>query len=369
MHAIHIDRGKRLCDQPNCGHNRYHPDIPPVLEIGQGEEIALETLDALDGQITPATTVADFATLDAGAVHPLTGPVFVKGAMPGDILEIEFTDIIAQPTAFSAIMPGLGFLRDVMTEPFLVHWEIKDGWATSAQLPGVRIPGAPFMGVSAVAPSAAALAAWTAREQRVIDRGGFALPPDAAGAVPTGPCGLAGLRTLPPRENGGNFDVKQLTKGAKLFLPVFKEGGLFSTGDGHFAQGDGEVCVTAVEMGATAVVRFRVHKGLAERRKFSSPVFSRVSYFTDPTFAAPERFLGVMGMPINAAGEIEAENLTLACRNAVLNMMELLQERGFSRQQAYVLCSVAVDLRVSNVVDVPNYVVSALLPEAIFDAA
>ena len=154
MHAIHIDRGKRLCDQPNCGHNRYHPDIPPVLEIGQGEEIALETLDALDGQITPATTVADFATLDVGAVHPLTGPVFVKGAMPGDILEIEFTDIIAQPTAFSAIMPGLGFLRDVMTEPFLVHWEIKDGWATSAQLPGVRIPGAPFMGVSAVAPSA-----------------------------------------------------------------------------------------------------------------------------------------------------------------------------------------------------------------------
>ncbi|HTB48219.1 MAG TPA: acetamidase/formamidase family protein [Acetobacteraceae bacterium] len=369
MHAIHVDRGKRLCDQPNCGHNRYHPDIPPVFEIGEGEAIALETLDALDGQISPTTTVADFATIDAGAVHPLTGPVFVKGAMPGDILEIEFTDIIAQPTAFSAIMPGLGFLRDVMTEPFVVHWEIKDGWATSAQLPGVRIPGAPFMGVSAVAPSAAALAAWTAREQRVIDRGGFALPPDAGGAVPTGPCGLAGLRTLPPRENGGNFDVKQLTKGAKLFLPVFKEGGLFSTGDGHFAQGDGEVCVTAVEMGATAVVRFRVHKGLAERRKFSSPVFSRVSYFTDPRFAAPERFLGVMGMPINAAGEIEAENLTLACRNAVLNMMELLQERGFSRQQAYVICSVAVDLRVSNVVDVPNYVVSALLPEAIFDAA
>jgi formamidase len=263
-------------------------------------------------------------------------------------------------------MPGLGFLRDVMTEPFLVHWRIADGWATSAQMPGVRIPGAPFMGVSAVAPTAEQLAAWTAREQRVIDAGGFALPPDPAGAVPTGPCGLTGLRTLPPRENGGNFDVKQLTKGAKLFLPVFKEGALFSTGDGHFAQGDGEVCVTAVEMGATAVVRFKVHKGLAARRRFSAPVFSRQSYFADPRFAAPERFLGVMGMPINASGEIEAENLTLACRNAVLNMMELLQERGLSRQQAYVLCSVAVDLRVSNVVDVPNYVVSALLPEAIF---
>src|SRR5579863_2800740 len=367
MHAIRIDRGKAAAEEPHLGHNRYHPDIAPVVEIGEGEEIALETRDALDGQIKPGMAEADLASLEAGVVHPLTGPIFVKGAEPGDILEIEFTDIVAQPTAFSCIMPGLGFLRDVFTEAFLVHWRIADGWATSVEIPGVRIPGAPFMGVSAVAPSAEKLAEWTAREQRVIDKGGFALPPDPAGAVPAGPCGLNGLRTLPPRENGGNFDVKQLTKGAKLYLPVFKEGGLFSTGDGHFAQGDGEVCVTAVEMGATAVVRFKVHRGLANRRKFSAPVSSRESYFADPRFAVPERFLGVMGMPINAAGEIEAENLTLACRNAVLNMMELLQERGFSREQAYVICSVAVELRISNVVDVPNYVVSAVFPEAIFD--
>ena len=367
MHSIRIDRQKRLGEEAGCGHNRFHPDIAPIVEVGEGEEIALETRDALDGQITPGMSSAELASIEAGVVHPLTGPIFVKGAMPGDVLEIEFTDIIAQPTAFSAIMPGLGFLRDVFADPFLVHWQIRDGWASSAQIPGVRIPGAPFMGVSAVAPSADKLREWTAREQRVIIAGGFALPPDPAGAVPTGACGLAGLRTLPPRENGGNFDVKQLTKGAKLFLPVFKEGGLFSTGDGHFAQGDGEVCVTAVEMGATAVVRFKLHKGLAARRKFTAPVFSRETYFIDPRFAAPERFLGVMGMPINAAGDIEAENLTLACRNAVLNMIELLQERGFSREQAYVICSVAVDLRVSNVVDVPNYVVSALLPEAIFD--
>jgi len=367
MHAIRIDRGKPLAAEAHCGHNRWHPDIAPAFEIGEGEEIALETRDALDGQITPQTTIADFPNLNSGAVHPLTGPVFVKGAEPGDLLEIEFTDIVAQPTAFSAIMPGLGFLRDVMTDPFLVHWTIAEGWATSPRIPGVRIPGAPFMGVSGVAPSPDRLAEWTAREARVIASGGMALPPDANGAVPvSGPCALAGLRTLPPRENGGNFDVKQLTKGSKLFLPVYVPGALFSTGDGHFAQGDGEVCVTAVEMGATAVVRFKVHKGLAGRRKFTSPVFSHPGYFTDPRFAAPERFLGVMGMPINASGEIEAENLTLAARNAVLNMMELLGERGFSREQAYVICSVAVDLRVSNVVDVPNYVVSALLPEAIF---
>ena len=368
MHRVSIDRTKPLAEEPHVGHNRYHPDIEPVAEVVEGEEIALETRDALDGQIRPGMADADLAAVDPGVVHPLTGPVFVKGAEPGDMLEIEFTDIIAQPTAFSCIVPGLGFLRDVMTEPFVVHWQIADGWASSAQIPGVRIPGAAFMGVSGVSPSAAKLAEWTAREQRVIDSGGLAFPPDAQGAVPAGPCGLAGLRTLPPRENGGNFDVKQLTAGSKLFLPVFVPGALFSTGDGHFAQGDGEVCVTAVEMGATAIVRFKVHKGLAQRRKFTAPVFSRQTYFTDPRYAAPERFLGVMGMPITATGEIEAENLTLACRNAVLNMIELLRERGFSREQAYVICSVAVDLRISNVVDVPNYVVSALLPEAIFDA-
>src|SRR5437588_4342880 len=106
MRAIRIDRDKRLCDEPNCGHNRYHPDIAPVVEVNEGEEIALETRDGLDGQITPGATVADFATLDTGAVHPLTGPVFVKGAVPGDILEIEFTDIIPSGRRSAPSCPG-----------------------------------------------------------------------------------------------------------------------------------------------------------------------------------------------------------------------------------------------------------------------
>ena len=367
MHEIRIDRRKRLAEEPRCGHNRYHPDIEPVIAVAEGEEVVIETRDAVDGQLPPTATVADFADMDRGAIHPLTGPVYVEGAEPGDALEIEFLEIEAPRTAFSAILPGIGFLRDTMTDPFLVHWTLADGWATSDQIPGVRIPGAPFMGISAVAPSAAKLKEWAEREQRLLDRGGMVVAPDPAGAVPGGACGVQGLRTNPPRENGGNFDVKQLTKGSKLVLPVFTEGALFSTGDGHFAQGDGEVSVTAVEMSATVAVRFKVHKGLAASRKFSAPVFSHENYFADPEIAVPRRFLGVMGMPITEDGENDGENLTLACRNAVLNMMELIQERGFSRQQAYVICSVAVDLRVSNVVDVPNYVVSALLPEAIFD--
>ena len=261
MKHIQVDRKRRLRDEPGTGHNRFYPDLPPIVAVEEGEEVALDTRDGVDGQLGPSTTETDIAGMEAGAVHPLTGPVFVKGAQPGDVLEVEFLDISPQPHAFTAIVPGLGFLRDIFTTAFLVHWQIRDGWATSPRLPGVRIPGAPFMGVSGVAPSHAQLRAWTAREQALLARGGLVFPPDAADAVPSrGRAATEGLRTLPPRENGGNFDAKQLTKGSKLLLPVGVEGGLFSTGDGHFAQGDGEVCVTAVEMGATVAVRFRVLK-------------------------------------------------------------------------------------------------------------
>lgn len=367
MHAIRIDRSRRLIDEPHTGHNRYHPDVEPLLEVAPGEEVVLETRDSVDGQLAPGSTLDDLARLDADCIHPLTGPVYVKGARPGDVLEVEFLDIEPQAHGFSAIVPGFGFLHDVIDAPFLVHWRLADGWATSTEIPGVRIPAAPFMGISAVAPSHAELAAWTAREQALIERGGMALPPGAAGAVPHGACGMSGLRTLPPRENGGNFDVKQLTRGARLFLPVSVEGALFSTGDGHYAQGDGEVCVTAIEMGATVTVRFTLHPGLAARRRVTAPVFAHDSYCS-PTMAAG-RFLGAMGMPIDAEGRNDGGNLTLACRNAVLNMVVLLEERGYTREQAYVICSVAVDLHVSNVVDLPNFVVSALLPETIFDGA
>lgn len=365
--SVTIDRRKHLDQEPRTGHNRWHPDVPPVLEVEPGEVVALETRDAIDGYLNAQSTVADFASLPLGAIHPLTGPVLVKGARPGDLLEVEFVDIEPQPWAFSAIMPGLGFLRDSMTTPFLVHWKIDNGWATSPQLPGVRVPGAPFMGVSGVAPSGQQVVAWARREAEAAARGGFALPPDAVGAVPaSGPAASEGLRTLPPRENGGNFDVKQLTRGAKLLLPVNVDGALFSTGDAHFAQGDGEVCVTAIEMAATCVVRFAVQSGEAARRNIRWPRFARTDDFANPQWAMPRRFTATMGMPVDADGTNRAEDLTAACRNAVLNMLDLLQERGFSREQAYVLCSVAVDLRVSNVVDVPNFVVSALLPEDIF---
>jgi formamidase len=369
MKSVQIDRSKMLHAEPHTGHNRWHPDIPPILEVEPGEEVMLDTRDALDGQFHSGTTEADFANLDAGLIHPLTGPVFVKGAAPGDLLEVQFIAIKPQPWAFTAIIPGFGFLRDLYTDPFMVHWKIENNVATSEQLPRVRVPGAPFMGVSGLAPSLELLDQWTRRENDAIAAGGMALPPDAAGAVPSeGPGAIQGSRTLPPRECGGNFDVKQLTAGSKLLLPVYVDGAFFSTGDAHFAQGDGEVCVTAVEMAATVTLRFQVHKGVAAKNNIRAPRFSHPDYFHTPEMASPKDFVAVMGYPIREDGTNEAENLTLACRNAVIHMTELLQERGFSPEQAYAICSVGVDLRVSNVVDVPNFTVSAILPEAIFSS-
>lgn len=367
MKSIEIDRTKRLREEPHTGHNRWHPDIPPIVEVAPGEDVVLETRDASDAQIQPGMTAADLEHVSGKVAHPLTGPVYIKGAQPGDLLEIEYVDIVPQPVGWTRFRPGAGFLRDVFPEPYLVHWEMPDGWATSPQLPGIRIPNGAFMGTAGVAPSRAQLAAWTQREADLVARGGIARMPDPEDAVPAdGPIAQEALRTIPPRENCGNVDVKQLTKGSRLLIPVNVEGALYSTGDGHFAQGDSECCLTAIEMGATAVVRFRVHAGEAKRRNIRWPRFAHPGYFTAPEWAAPRNFIATMGMPIREDGTQEGEDLTLAARNALLNMIALLQERGWSREQAYIICSVAVDLKVSNVVDLPNVTVSAFLPEDIF---
>ena len=367
MRSIEIDRNKRLKEEPQKGHNRWHPDIPPILEVDPGEEVVLETRDASDIQIKPGMTVADLEGLDGKVSHPLTGPVYIKGAKPGDMLEIEYVDIVPQPYGWTRNRPGAGFLRDLFLEPYLVHWDMKDGWATSQQIPGVRIPDGSFMGTAGIAPSRALMEQWTQRETDLVRRGGVAFLPDPEDAVPfEGSVALEGVRTIPPRENCGNVDAKQLTKGSRLLIPVNVDGALYSVGDGHYAQGDAECCITAIEMGATAVVRFRVHEGEAARNNIRWPRFAHPGYFAQPEWAAPRNFIATMGMPIREDGTQEGEDLTLAARNALINMIELLQERGWTREQAYVICSVAVDLKVSNVVDLPNVTVSAFLPEDIF---
>jgi len=368
-HHIRIDRSKPLRDEPHTGHNRWHPDIAPVLSVNPDDTVVLETRDALDGVVTSEMTSADLHRVDLDLVHPLTGPVFVNGAEPGDLLEVHILDITPQPFGFTTIVPGFGFLRDFFPTSFLVKWGIVGGFAVSPDLPGVRIPGGPFMGVMGVAPSQALHSRLVAREAELLRRGGAVLPPSAQGAVPAvEPIASEALRTIPPRETGGNFDIKQLTAGTTLLLPVYVQGALFSAGDSHFAQGDGESCGTAVEMGATLTVRFGLRKGLAARRQIQRPQYERHDYFADPRFAVPRRFFATTGMPITRDDRNESENVTLAAQDALLNMIDhLTAEYGYSREQAYVLTSVAVDLRISELVDVPNVVVSAFLPLDIFE--
>jgi formamidase len=366
--SIEIDRAKPLKAEPHKGHNRWHPDIPPAIEIDPDRELTIETRDSSDGQIRPGVIASELLKMDSRVVHPLTGPVFVKGAKPGDLLEVQYLEIAPQSHAWTRFVPGIGFLHDLFDHPYLVHWDLTEEWATSDSLPGVRIPNAAFMGTAGVAPSHEQLARWAKREAELKARGGTVFPPERESAVPpTDEIAKHGLRTIPPRENCGNADVKQMTVGSKLLVPVNVEGALYSVGDGHFAQGDSECCGTAIEMGAAVTVRFRLHRGVAASRHIVWPRFAHPDYFSAPQWAAPRNFTATMGMPIREDGTNESGDITLATRNAVINMIDLLQERGWTREQAYVICSVAVDLRVSNVVDMPNVVVSAILPEEIFN--
>src|SRR5262245_419182 len=142
--TISIDRSKPLAQEPHKGHNRWHPDIQPVLEVDPLEEVVIETRDSSDGQIRPGVVAADLLRMDSKVVHPLTGPVYIKGARPGDLLEVEYVKITPERDGWTRFLPGLGFLQDLFAVPFLVHWDLGDEWATSPSLRGVHIPKAAF---------------------------------------------------------------------------------------------------------------------------------------------------------------------------------------------------------------------------------
>jgi formamidase len=370
-HVVSIDPSKPLGEEPGTGHNRWHEAIEPVVEVDPGDTMVYETRDAFDGQLNRESTAEDVGNLDLSGVHPLTGPVFVKGAEPGDLLEVKLVAVEADPWeqwGYTVEVPGFGFLRDEFPEPYIVHWRLHGNeYAESEQLPGVRIRCNPHPGVLGLAPSAELRQRATERESALAERGGFALLPDPGGAVPTDEAiAREGLRTIPPRETAGNIDIKQLSPGTTVLLPVYAEGGLVSTGDVHYAQGDCEACGTAIEVRTRVHLRFGIRKGEAERRGIQDLQYFRDDYFTPPELAAPRRFFATTGIGVHKDGTNESEDLSLSAKNALLNMIEHLETRGFDRQQAYALCSVAVDLRISQVVDVPNLLVSALLPLDIF---
>jgi len=296
-------------------HSRWNRDLPPRLTIASGDTVHFECLDASGAQVRPGMTLDEYIEINTERIHALTGPIFVEGAAPGDVLQIDILEVAHKGWGWSSVISGLGFLKHKFADPYLFHWTLEP--EVSRSLAPAIVPLRPFCGVMGVAPA---------------ERGEF--------------------RTIPPGPFGGNMDVRELCAGSTLYLPVLNRGALFSAGDAHAAQGDGEVCVNGIECPADVTLRFRVHN----QRPLRGPFIESNS----------------RNAPPESEGWIVVESATNAidaARAATSRMIDLLVEHwNFSEIHGYILCSVAMNLRLSQVVNEPMFTVSAALPKRVLPA-
>jgi acetamidase/formamidase len=294
-------------------HSVWDRSLPPRLHIESGDEVAYECVDASGGQVRPGMTVQEYLAIDRTRIHALTGPIWIEGAEPGDVLEIDVLSTRHADWGWSSVIEGLGFLKERFRDPYLFHWQLE-GESTSSLAPAV-VPLRPFLGVMGVA--------------RAED-GKF--------------------RTRPPGPFGGNLDVRELCAGSRLYLPVYNPGALFSCGDGHAAQGDGEVCINGIECPLDVTLRFHLHK----YQPLSAPL-------VESSEAAARDSTADAWVVVETGTD-----LADTARAATSRMVDLLVSRwGFSTVHAYILCSVALKLRLSQVVNEPVYTVSGAIAKQI----
>ncbi|HVC47647.1 MAG TPA: acetamidase/formamidase family protein [Terracidiphilus sp.] len=294
-------------------HSVWDRALEPRLRIEPGDEVQIECVDASGAQVRPGMTTEEYPAIDRTRIHALTGPIWVEDAEPGDVLQIDVLATRHSGWGWSSTIQGMGFLKERFREPYLFHWELE-GEVTRSLAPAV-VPLRPFLGVMGVARA---------------EEGSF--------------------RTRPPGPFGGNMDVRELCAGSTLYLPVFVPGALFSCGDGHAAQGDGEVCINGIECPLDVTLGFRLHK----QQPLSGPIVE-----------ASERLVpdatGDAWVVVETGTELEA-----AAREATSRMIYLLASRwGLSELHAYLLCSVAMNLRLSQVVNEPVHTVSASIRKQI----
>ncbi len=300
-------------DQP---HAFWDCSLPPRVHIKPGDTVVFETQEASAGQITPNSTSEALRTLSFDPIHPLTGPVYVEGAEPGDGLEVEVVSLKHKGWGWNGVLPGFGLLAEDFSEPYLHLYKVQRGYCEFRK--DIRIPYEPFCGVMGVAP----------REP--------------------------GRRTtIAPGEYGGNIDIRHLTPGSKVIFPVLVPGALFSCGDCHSAQGDGEVNGTGIETPMTVTLRFNVVKGArVPELRFTTPAGKKLTVTDEQGY-----FVATAHGP----------DLFVNAQNAVRYVIDyLVAEHAMTREQAYCLCGAAVDLKISEIVDAPNWIVSAYLPLSIF---
>ena len=307
-----------LSDAERNVHRVWDRSLDPVLTVADGDVVRFECRDAVDRQLDVESTAEEFADVSFDPVHPLTGPVAVEGAEPGDVLQVDLLDFQHKGWGYTGYMPGemgLGLLPEEFPDADVHIWDLQGDVGHFVN--GIEVPLDPFPGVIGVAP------------------------------------GEAGEHdTLPPYSTGGNMDVKHMTAGSTVYLPVEVAGGLFSTADCHAAQGDGEVCVTGIEAPMFVTARLSVREDM----EIEQPQFETTGPFT-PT-GHDEPMYGTTGI---------ADDLMEATKLATKHMIEhLVTERDLTRGEAYILCSAAMDLKISEVVDAPNWTVSAYIPESIF---
>ncbi len=296
-------------------HQGWDNSLEPAHRIRAGETLSFNILDASGGQIKPQSTLEDLIALDFGAVNPVTGPVYIEGAQPGDALEVELLEFRTSGWGWTANIPGFGLLSDQFTDPHLIVSK-HDSSAADFLRDVARVPIKPFTGVIGVAPAATGLHS-----------------------------------VVPPRRVGGNLDVRDLSAGTKLYLPVEVAGALFSVGDTHAAQGDGEVCGTAIESPMEITLRFN----LVKAANFRFPRFVTSGPVTRHNDSKGYECTTGIG-----------PDLFQAARDATMEMIDhITRTYKLTPLEAYCLCSVAVDLKISEIVDQPNWVVSAYLPRAV----
>ena len=311
----------------NCNHtiHRHHHHFgwdnafAPVKNIAPGDSVFLECTDSSAGQFSPASTTPDVVTLDFGKVNPVTGPIYVDGAKPGDALKITLLGFEPSGWGWTALIPGFGLLTDQFPDPALNIWKYDpSSLAPSLFGKNARVPLKPFAGTIGVAPS---------------EKGGHSV--------------------VPPRHVGGNMDIRDLAAGATLYLPIEVEGALLSIGDTHAAQGDGEVCGTAIESPMNVAVMVDLVKGA----NLKSPRFTTPGPVT--THLDQKGYEVTTGI---------GPDLMQAARAAVSNMIDLLvAQHKFTPADAYMLCSVCGDLRISEIVDMPNWIVSFYFPRVVVE--
>ncbi|MEG0920231.1 MAG: acetamidase/formamidase family protein [Comamonas sp.] len=361
-------------------HNRWHPDIPMACWVNPGDDFVLETYDWTGGFIQNNDSADDVRDVDLTTVHYLSGPVGVKGAEPGDLLVVELLDIGAKDESqwgfngFFSQKNGGGFLTDHFPSAQKSIWDFQGMFTTSRHIPGVRYAGLIHPGLIGTLPDPKMLETWNAREQALIDTnpdGNLANPPFVATAhmgqlkgEARDKAAATGARTVPPREHGGNCDIKDLSRGSKIFFPVYVDGAGLSVGDLHFSQGDGEITFCgAIEMAGWVHMKVSVIKGGMAMYGIKNPIFK-----PSPIVPTYNDYVIFEGISVDESGKQYYLDVNVAYKQACLNAIEYLKKFGYSGAQAYsILGTAPVQGHISGVVDVPNACATLWLPTQIFE--